>query len=718
MSDMQEIEQTTIQTSPGNIHFYIYVIYKRLWLIVTFLVISGVLSSVYVASRTPIYQAKSAVRIEQSSPALWWMTPSQQQVPMLSVLSLDTAAKLITSHLCIMRAIEIIRSKEPMFDVREEEIRKNVTVQKASPDMVEIYCKSPNPKYAMLIANALAEALVQRITEETRAEAKSTREFIEKQLKKLEADVSEAERKIAEFKRRVGIVDIESAAKSLMDKVSEYEAASTLAYTDLLAARSRLRSLEQQIQRESKIEAIPIIKEHPLVTELKKQLVQLQVELVQLNAKYNPTHPAIQKLKDRIGEVKKELANHIAKTVKESEYVQNPTYNALRSSLIDTQAKVVELEAKHEAYKRLIQVTRDKLAKIPEYQRQLAELTRVAQVATNRYTMLLERLEDARISEAAKHGVASIADYAGLPSSPIPLPIVEIFTLACILGIALAIGLAILFEMMDTSVTSPDDLQRISDIRSLGLVPLITSKQNPLEEKLVELMFSKDPFAEAFRAIRSNLKFISLTNPFRSILITSALPREGKSVVVGALGIAMAQAGQKVILVDTDLRHPGLHKFFQLRNNIGLTNVLLAESDLDSALRDTGVQNLRILPSGPIPPNPAELLDSPIMQKILEELKRRADVLIFDSPPVLVVTDATVIAPRIDGVIVVLEAGRTPRDAIRRLKELMDVAQANIIGAIFNKISSKSSSYYYYYYYYHYYYYPYYGEEGSDTERQ
>lgn len=718
ISNMQETEQIAMQTPSRDILFYIYIIYKRLWLIVALTAISVALSSIYATLKTPIYQAKSAVRIKQSSPIIWWMIPSREYSQPTSGMSLDAAAKMITSHLCRMRAIEIIKNEDPTLNIDEDEIVKSVTTQKVEPDVVEIYCRSPYPKHAMAIANALAKAFVQQATEEARAEARSTREFIEKRLAKLEAEVSEAERKIAEFKQRIGIVDIESAAKSLMDKVNEYEAASALAYTDLLATRSRLQSLEQQIQRESKIEVVPVVKEHPLVTELKKQLVQLQVELVQLNAKYNPTHPAIQKLKDRIEEVRKELTNHIAKTVKESEYVQNPAYGVLRSSLIDTRAKVVELEAKYETYKKLAQIARDKLAKIPEYQRQLAELMRVAQVATNRYTMLLERLEDARINEAAKHGIASIADYAGIPSSPLPFPKVNIVIIGFIVGIALGIGLAVLLEMMDISVSSPDDLQRISNIRLVGLVPLIESKQDALEERIVELMFSKDPFAEAFRTIRSNLKFMSLTKPFKSILVSSALPGEGKSIVAGALGIAMAQAGQKVILVDTDLRHPGLHKFFQLRNSVGLTNILLGENDLDSVLRDTGIQNLRVLPSGPIPPNPAELLDSPTIQKLIEELKERADVIIFDSPPALVVTDATIIAPRTDGVIVVVEAGRTPKEAIRRLKEAMDVAQANIIGAVLNKISSKSGGYYYYYYY-RYYYYPYYGEEiQSGTTQQ
>lgn len=209
----------------------------------------------------------------------------------------------------------------------------------------------------------------------------------------------------------------------------------------------------------------------------------------------------------------------------------------------------------------------------------------------------------------------------------------------------------------------------------------------------------KSPVSEAFRTLRTNLQFVRVDGPLKALAVTSAIPGEGKSTVAANLAIAMAQAGKSVILVDADLRRAKQHKLFDLPNKVGLTNLLLGTAGLE-ALQGTKVQGLRVLASGVFPPNPAELLDSGEMVRVLELLKAQADMVIFDTPPLVAVTDAAVLGAKVDGVLLVCRLGKAARDGIVRAKKLLENANARVLGVVANGDKPAGRSGYYYYYYY------------------
>lgn len=216
----------------------------------------------------------------------------------------------------------------------------------------------------------------------------------------------------------------------------------------------------------------------------------------------------------------------------------------------------------------------------------------------------------------------------------------------------------------------------------------------------------KSPISEAFRTLRTNIKFSSLDNkPLKTILITSPIPGDGKSSICINLAITIAQDKNKVILVDTDLRKPMIHKLFKQDNKIGLTNILVEDKKIKEVIRKMSDvdPNLYFIPSGPIPPNPSELLGSNKMKEVLQELQNQADIVLFDSPPVIAVTDALVLANQVDGVVLVLNFGEVSRDVAKQTKQLLEKVKAKILGAVLNKIDfEKEGSYYPYYYYYYY----------------
>ncbi len=224
-------------------------------------------------------------------------------------------------------------------------------------------------------------------------------------------------------------------------------------------------------------------------------------------------------------------------------------------------------------------------------------------------------------------------------------------------------------------------------------------KHKKSERNLFSHLYPKSAIAEAFRTMRTNLSFAATGQPLKVIMVTSAGPADGKTTTVVNLGVVMAQAGMRVLLMDCDLRKPVLHKYFNASNQLGVTNLLVQDLEMTDAVRSTPVEGLSLLVSGPIPPNPSELLASQKMKDIMERAAGLYDVVIVDAPPVLAVTDAAVLAPRSDGVILVVKSGETRIDMIRDTKSQLEKVNAHILGVVLNEVKINSDDYHYYYYY-------------------
>ncbi|HEU4963698.1 MAG TPA: CpsD/CapB family tyrosine-protein kinase [Bacilli bacterium] len=215
---------------------------------------------------------------------------------------------------------------------------------------------------------------------------------------------------------------------------------------------------------------------------------------------------------------------------------------------------------------------------------------------------------------------------------------------------------------------------------------------------LIALYQPKSPIAEAFRTLRTNIQFAGVSKDLRTMMVTSSGPGEGKSTTIANLAIVSAQAGKKVLLIDADLRKPTVHRTFNVSNRTGLTNMLIGQAEYGDCIRETGQIRLDVISSGPIPPNPAELLGSQRMKDLLEQLKEHYDMIYIDTPPILAVTDAQLLASHVDGVVLVLSAGKVLRDHAKKAKALLNNVGANVVGAVLNNKKVESESYYYYYY--------------------
>lgn len=220
---------------------------------------------------------------------------------------------------------------------------------------------------------------------------------------------------------------------------------------------------------------------------------------------------------------------------------------------------------------------------------------------------------------------------------------------------------------------------------------------NNRQESLVTITNPRSPISEAYRSLRTNLEFSSLDRPLKTMVVTSAGPEEGKSTTLANLAVTLAQAEKKVILVDCDLRRPSQHEIFEVGNSLGLTSMVVDEEAFKNPpLQETPVPNLKLLPSGPLPPNPSELLGSRRMEEIIATLREKADLVLFDAPPIIAVTDAAVLASKVDGVLLVIKAGTTKRDHAQRAKALLEKVNARLVGAVLNNVRMDTSLHRYY----------------------
>lgn len=286
------------------------------------------------------------------------------------------------------------------------------------------------------------------------------------------------------------------------------------------------------------------------------------------------------------------------------------------------------------------------------------------------------------------------------PKSPISPNIPQNVLLATVAGLVIAVITVLIIEYLDDTIKDAEDAQRVLGLSTLGAITRMPSSRNQADS-LITLKHPRSPISEAYRVLRTNLRFSGIENPAGALLVTSPGPTEGKTTTAANLAVAVAQSGRRVVLLDCDLRRPTLDKYFGLSNDEGLSSLFLNDTaTLESVMRPTKLDTLKVITSGPIPPNPAELLDSNRMRRILETLRSQADLLIIDSPPVLAVADASIVGARCSGVILVIDAGRTRSDISRRAVETLNKTGTKVLGVVLNRISPRRAAGDYYYYYY------------------
>ena len=312
-------------------------------------------------------------------------------------------------------------------------------------------------------------------------------------------------------------------------------------------------------------------------------------------------------------------------------------------------------------------------------------LKREVEINRALYESLLKRAKETNITEDLQVSNVSIVDPARIPDVPFKPKKGLNILLATIVGLTMGIGLAFFLEYLDDTIKTPEEVERYLKIPFLGYIGrVIIAKDNPYNPDLVALKEPKSHIAEMLRNIRTNILFSTSNFPRKALLVTSSTQGEGKTFLTINLAISLAQMGKRVVVVDTDLRKPRIHPIFGLKKHPGLTDVLTGNHSLESVIQDTKLENLKIIPCGTIPPDPAELLSSEAMKGLIDKLKEQFDFVLFDSPPVMSVTDPTILANLADGVIIVIKGGETPTSPIQRTLQQLSELDTKVLGVVLN----------------------------------
>lgn len=700
-----------------DLRAHLKILRKRLWLIVGVAAAVVALGIVYLLLAPRIYRAQASIIIETSSPRILGEQTEAVDFGPSDYWSnkeyFETQYKVLSSREVLRRVVEkrgLARDLDflGVAGIENEEKRAEA-LEKADPvkilsermrvepvknsQIANIVVEDRDPERAAILANSIVEAYVESTLDTRLQGTRAASDWLSEQLRDLKTKLEASEVALYEFRRENDIL-----ATSLEDRqniVSQRLVALNESLTRVMAQRVELEAAIAEADRVEKASArdpfwalqLGRVASHPTVTRLREELIKQEAEVAALTERYLDQHPVLLAAKEKLGRLRSNLADELTNVV-----------GSLRSQYREVAATEKELSNLIEGLKREAfelnkrEIDQRKLERETDNNRRL-------------YDLVLARLKDADLAVMMRTDNVRLLDRAEVPDVPVKPRPALVAALSLLLGLLGGIGSAYLAEMLDNTIKEEDEIEAELQVPFLGLVPSVSlphvkpgDRSSDSERDLFAARNSRSSQAEAFRSIRTNLLFMSTDKRLRRLLVTSSAPQEGKSMACIGIGTAMASAGNRVLIVDTDMRRPRLHRSMGVANETGISTVLLGETPLEDAIKSTEVAGLYLLPCGPLPPNPAELLHTEKFRKLLDELNERFDLVLLDSPPVVAAADAAVLSTLVDGVVFVTRFKKTTRDLARRMLRTLRDVNAPLLGAVINDVDLESRAYGYYSY--------------------
>ena len=578
--------------------------------------------------------------------------------------------------------------------------------------LVSLAFVSPYPRLAADVANAVAQEYIDFSIESRSETNRQTSDFLAKSISDIRDDLTKKESELQKYGTQKKFVALSDKDNSVLAEFNQMNAAYGEAEVALVNAETNYRQM-----RGLRVDALPQQINNPTIQSLRTTLVGLQSDYAEKSRTLGPNNPDLQAIKTKMDTARSQLESEINKAVE-----------AAKSEFETAQNRVYGLGGRLDVKRTEISgMNRDGIL----YKTLESEISQKRQLLSTLQARQEETGVSARLS-GLKTSNIKIVDGALVPDVQVSPNVRRNFLMALLLGLMLGVGLAFVADFLDNSVKGPEDLEKLTGLPSLGVIPHFstdghgtrksgryTSSYETLygatpgenatelakvtEVELINHLFPKIAIAEDYRTVRTAILFSNSDNEARTLAFTSTSPLEGKSATLANMAISFAQLGERVLAIDADLRKPRLHKVFQVRNLAGLSGYLTGRATLEDAIQKTAIENLWILPSGPHPPNPAELLNSRKMRELMGSLKGQFDIILIDTPPVLAVIDPVIVSSIVDGTVLVLRSAKTTRKPLLKTIEELRKAKAVVIGVIFNDAKNRkdgqSSNYFQYEYY-------------------
>src|SRR6266404_1283423 len=708
--------------SPREPHLYDYllILRKHQWLILSFMLAVVSITAIGTFRTRPVYIATARIEIDrENSNILPFQNTDDYMVDLENYI--ETQSKILTSETLALQTIRSgVLSSQTDFasdpTASDAFATGSLANMKPPPELgaflaslsvkrvpnsrlMDISFESPSPLQAAQIVNAHIKNFIEQNFQSRYEATTRASTWLTDQLNELKIRVEKAEDARIAYERQNQIWALDDKQNVTTQRFSDLNKQ----LTDAQSERMRKQSLFE-FTKAGDLESVPQIRDSPALQDLLRKRSEVNNQYTDSLNQYGPNFPKVQRLQAQLKELDaaadKEKKAVIARL--ESEYREARQREDLLAKALDQQKAEVN--------------------QMSERMVQYSILKREAEANKALYDGLLTKLKEAGISAGLRSSNIRVVDPAMVPTYPARPAKTRNIVLSFVIGLVGGIGLALLREYMDNTVKSPDDIEALVRLPALAVVPAFSESSNGDRsgskllkgastnghDKRIELVaqhLPKSQMSEAFRALRTSLLLSQADHPPQVILVTSALPREGKTTAAANLAVTLAQLGDRTLLIDADLRKPGIGRLLSLGSAkyAGLSSFLAGVSSLDLVtIQHPAIPNLSAIPTGPLPPNPADLLSSHKLTDAIAELRTKFKFIVIDSPPIMAATDAVILSVKADGVLLVVRSGETPKEAFTRTRDLLLSVKCHLLGVVLNAVDSSAPDYYYSYRYYPY----------------
>ncbi len=687
------------------IHYW-YILQKRKTVVLVFMAVLAITVTIGTLLSDKYYQSTAVIEIQPKVPVIFEVDEVAQMASTSNAIQMrayyGTQYRILRSRTVMTNAITRLREEHGITDFDQAEkpealFRAGLSIEPdAETHLVEVVYEYTDPDKAALFANALSEAYIEQNLERSLEAAKQALEWLEDQHRVYRVRKTEADQKVHEYLWEENLLGMQEGRNRTQATLETLQGAWSEAHTERIQVEATLEDLIR-LRSRGDLSALAsyLSDEDPVLQRRMARMRELEEERGKLEGRYLPDHPNMKQIDSEVEQVRQVMQEQVDQIIR------------------GHKAKLELVLAREEA---LEQDMKEITAELEALEVKLIELEFLEADAERNesfYESLDQRMSEVDLGAMIRANNVRVVDPA-IPNLDPIRPVLPVnVAMGLLMGLFGGCALAFFMEYLDSTVKSREDVEITVGMPFLGIVPLIEEQDlrtltNSRDRSIFVHAVPRSNVAEALRSVRTNLLF-SGHGPLNRLLVTSALPQEGKSFLSSNLSVLIAATGSRLLIIDADLRRPNLHKLFELENTQGLSTVLAGINTFEDCVIETHVPNLHVMLAGPTPPNPAELLGSERMTELLDSIEDY-DMIIIDSPPVNVVADPLMLSSLVDGVLVIIEANSTSRSLVARTRDLLMEVNANVLGAVVNKLNVRRAGYGYYYYDY-----GYYGERDAPT---
>jgi polysaccharide biosynthesis transport protein len=617
---------------------------------------------------------------------------------------LNTEAEIIRSVPLVQQTIDKLALKNHQgIALKPKEFLKQLTVKDIKgSDILEVSYKDRDARKSAKIVNTVMNIYLEYNVSSRRKEAAAARKFLQKELPKAELIVSKAESELAKFKDKNKVVSLQEETTKSLEVITDLQKQSSQVQSQIANVNAQSQDISKQLNMSSKQAlAQTSLSQSSGLQDILKEVQQLESQLAVRRTILRELHPEIISLKNKLEALKKIIQQRTTQVLGTTQPQLNGNFQIgalqqqLTGNLIGLESTRVGLVSQAVTLSKLQEVYKQRLKTLPRLEQQQRQLERKVQASQSTYSLLLQKLQESQIAENQNVGNASLVSEAQIPDQPISSNMLSYLS-SGLLAVIAALATIYILEVRDKSIKTVDEAKELIGLTLLGVIPTFSKprKSDFRDEKLglsssrlvvKNKNTSHSAISEAYRMLRANLKFKGGDNELKVIVVTSSVPREGKSTVAANLAIVIAQMENKVLLVDGDLHHPVQHQIWELTNNQGLSNLILEENQINTVVK-TVMNNLDVLTAGVLPPSPASLLDSKRMACLIQSFADNYDFVIIDAPSLTVAADAATLGQMTDGVLLVVRPGVVDSVQAAVACEILEKSGQNVLGQVVNAV--------------------------------